>query len=456
MSIITNNHSSSKPLLIRGGGIVTMDETLGDFEQADILIEGGIIKEIDTQINIENAEIIDASTMIVMPGFIDGHRHLWESNIRGALPTENLDDYFKIVNQGFAPAYTADDAYLGTLVGALGALESGITTVFDWSHIQTSREHTDATIAALRESGLRCVFGFGMPGREDLGHQWPNDLLRLKKEEFSSDNQLLTLALSSLSPEHVPYEMAKAHFEMAHDTGVIISVHSGLAGMGEPDQIGRFGREGLLGPHVNLVHCNTLSDSEWEIIADTGTSVTITPSTEMQMGQGIPPIQQAMNVGVKPSIGIDVETTVPGDMWTQIRVLYALQRQNSFTELHAGRDAPRMLEVNDILEYATIAGANATRLENKVGTLTPGKQADLILLNANTLNAMPVNDMKNTVALNMDVRNVDTVIVGGKMVKQHGKMIGVDMDALSSRLYQSRDRLFEQTGLPGRTVNRSF
>lgn len=456
MSIVKKTSPSGKPLLIRGGGIITMDKKLGDFAQADLLIEEGIIKKIAPTINVTDAEIIDASSMIVMPGFIDGHRHQWEGNIRGALPTEDLDDYFKIVNQGFAPAYTPNDVYLGTLVSSLGALDAGITTVFDWSHIQTTRDHTDATIAALRESGLRVVFGFGMPGREDPENQWPQDLIRLKKEEFASDDQLVTLALASLSPEHVPYEMAKAHFEMVRDAGVIISVHSGLAGMGEPDQIERFGKEGLLGPHVNLVHCNTLSETEWKIIADTGTSVCITPSTEMQMGQGIPPIQQALDAGVKPSLGIDVETTVPGDMWTQMRVLYALQRQNAFTELHAGREAPKMIDVNDILEYATTAGATATGLEKKVGTIAEGKQADIILLSADTLNVMPVNDMRNAVALNMDSRNVDTVIVGGNIVKRHGKMIGVNIKDLSKRLDQSRNRLFDETGLPGRSIERSF
>ena len=314
-----------------------MDPRLGDFPKGDVHIQDGLVIAVGEHLEVAGAETIDASSMIVMPGFVDGHRHMWEGVVRNTLPTEDLNGYFELVNKGFAPAYTPEDAYLGTLVSALGALDAGITTVFDWSHIQTTPDHTDATISALREAGLRAIFAFGMPGAADRGHQWPHDLLRLQKEVFSSTDQLLALALASLSPEHVPDAMAKAHFVLTKDAGLIISVHAGLNGMGEPHQIERFGKEGLLGRHVNLVHCNTLTAAEWAIIAETGTSVCITPPIEMQMGQGVPPIQQARNAGVKPSLGVDVETSVPGDMWTQMRVIFALQRSNVFEMTHAGR-----------------------------------------------------------------------------------------------------------------------
>src|SRR5687768_11488432 len=163
MPIVTAPPTTQRPILIRGGGVVTMDPKLGDLKQADIHIRDGVIAEIGANLTVRDAEVIDASAMIVMPGFIDGHRHLWEGQLRNALPTEDLNEYFMLVNKGFALAYSPDDAYLGTLASALGALDAGVTTMFDWSHIHATPAHTEATIAALRESGLRTLFAFGPP-----------------------------------------------------------------------------------------------------------------------------------------------------------------------------------------------------------------------------------------------------------------------------------------------------
>jgi cytosine/adenosine deaminase-related metal-dependent hydrolase len=445
MAVVETLQAAHPHVLIQGGGVVTLDPSLGDLPVADVRVVDGRIAEVGAQLQAGDAHVIDARSTIVMPGFVDGHRHMWEGVIRNALPTDDLNEYFMRVNKGFAPVYSPEDVYIGTLVSALGALDAGITTVFDWAHIQTTPDHTQAALEAVAEASLRCVFGFGMPGAEDRGHQWPNDLLRLRKEGCFADGGLLTLALATISPEHAPYEMAKAHFMLAREAGVVVSVHSGLQGIGEANQIARFGKDGLLGPDVNLVHCNTLSAAEWEIIRDTGTSVAITPSTEMQMGQGLPPIQQALDMGIIAGLGADVETSVPGDMWTQMRVLYAFQRSNAFEARHAGQGAPALMTPLQTLQSATLGGAACCRLQDRIGSLTPGKQADLILLRTDMLNVMPVSDMQAAVLLNMDARNVDTVMVGGRIVKRHGQMLGVDMQQLQRRLLASRERVFRAT-----------
>ena len=436
MTIVSpGRESGSRPMLIKGAGLLTLDPALGDFDSADIHVRDGRIVEVAPELAVADAEVIDASAMIAMPGFVDAHRHLWEG--------EDLDSYFLRVNKGFAPVYTADDTYLGTLVGALGALEAGVTTVFDWAHVQNSRAHTDASIAALRESGLRTVFGFG-PGHQE-GAAWPDDVLRLRREEFASDDQLVTLALAGVSPESAPAPFVKRLFGLAREAEVVISVHAGINGMARRGEIERLGREGMLGPDVQLVHCNTLSPAEWRWIADTGTSVAITPGSEMQMGQGVPPIQPALDVGYRPSLGVDVETSAPNDMWTQMRLLFALQRMQSFEKKGAGGPAPTPMTMDDVLECAVTAGAKSARLDRRIGSLTPGKDADLILLRADMLNVMPVNDMRSAVVLNMDARNVDTVMVAGRIVKRHGRMIGVDVRQLGERLYAARERVYEGT-----------
>lgn len=436
----------NRPILIKRAGIVTLDPALGDLLTGDILIENEKISAVDRNIEVEGAETIEASAMIAMPGFVDGHRHLWEGVIRNALPTEDLDGYFARVNNGFARSFTPEDAYLGTLVSALGALDAGVTTVFDWAHIQNSADHTHATISALRDSGIRAVFGFGPAARDDEGAAWPHDLPRVQKEYFNSTDQLTTLALAGVSPEHCDDAFAKLQFKVAREADVIMSVHAGINGSGRPHQIERFGREGLLGPHVQLVHANTLTSLEWRIIADTGTTVCITPSSEMQMGQGVPPIQAALNVGYLPALGVDVETSLPGDMWTQMRLVFALQRMQAFERHFGAGEQVRRMDIDDVLACAVTAGAASSGLSDRIGSITPGKQADIILLRTDALNVMPVNDMRSAIVLNMDARNVDTVIVGGKFAKRNGKILGVDMARLTEQLYASRDRVYTKTG----------
>jgi cytosine/adenosine deaminase-related metal-dependent hydrolase len=448
---MTSERNSDRAVLLKGGGVITMDTQLGDMPVGDVLIRNGRIEAVQRNLMAADAEVIDASQMIVMPGFIDGHRHLWESVLRNTLPTEDLNGYFQMINGAFGPVYTPEDAYIGILAGALGALDAGITTVFDWSHIQTTPDHTRAAINALRTSGIRAVFGFGPSGGQDRNGHWPNGLRALQKEEFQSTDQLLTLALAGTSPEHVPDEVAKAQFYLARDAGVIMSVHAGIAGLGELHQIERFAREGLLSPRVNLVHCNTFTSREWQAVADCGAGICITPTVEMQMGHGIPPIQPALDVGIKPSLGIDVETSAPLDMWTQMRSIFSLQRMQAFEKRFAGGEAPAMLDCHDVLECATIGGARSMCLDHVTGTLTPGKAADVILLRTDMLNVMPVNDMKTAVLLGMDPRNVDTVFVNGVAVKRGGKMVGVDLTKLRQELYASRERVFAASQAAWRT-----
>jgi cytosine/adenosine deaminase-related metal-dependent hydrolase len=438
--------TAGRSLIIKGASIVTMDPALGDFSRGDILVKDGRIAEIGTSIEDEAAETIDADGMIAIPGFVDTHRHLWEGLLRNALPDATLAEYFATVNHRFGPAYEPEDVYCGTLVSALGAINSGVTTVLDWAHIQNSPAHTDASIEALRSSGVRAVFGFGLPTAEDRGHRYPDDLLRLRRESFPSDDQLLTLALATMSPEHGADELAKRYWHTAREASARISVHAGIAGFGQLHQIERFGREGLLGPDVTLVHCATLSETEWKIVADTGTTVSISTPIELQMGHGAPPIQRALDAGLTPSLSVDVETSIPGDFFTQMRATLAQQRGTAMAKAHAGDTPSSLLRARDVLFFATMAGATANGLAHKVGSLSKGKQADIALLAAG-INTLPINDPVGAVVLGMDTANVDTVLIAGRVMKRGGRLLNVEMNALGERVYQARDRVYERAGI---------
>jgi 5-methylthioadenosine/S-adenosylhomocysteine deaminase len=445
----TQQSADAGDILIRNAAIVTMDEQLTELERGDILVRNGEIVSIAPTIDAADVGILDASGMIAIPGFVDSHRHMWEGLIRNSLPDGTLADYFAQVNGKFGAAYSPDDVYAGTLISALGAINAGVTTVLDWAHIQNSRDHTDSSVQALEDSGIRGVFGFGTPSALDAGHLYPHDITRLAREQFSSRDQLLTLALATDSPEYAPYDDVKASWEMARSVGARITAHAGIVGFGTPGQIERFGRDGLLGPDVTLVHCGALSDTEWRILADTGTTVSISAQIEMLMGHGSAPFQQALDVGIVPSLSVDVETSVPGDFFTHMRASLAAQRGAMFQRMHRGEiDAVQLIGVRDVLGMATMAGARANGLEEKVGSLSVGKRADIVLLRADSVNVLPVNDLVGAVVSGMDVSNVDTVLIDGRIKKRHGHLVGFDLNHIVETVYSARDRVFAKAGVP--------
>lgn len=435
-----------RPILLKDGCVLTLDRALGDFEKADVLIEGTRISAVQPNISAPNAEVIDASRAIVMPGFVDTHRHMWQGIIRNTLADASLDDYRRDVLNTFGPAYRPEDVYAGNLVSALGAIDMGVTTVLDWSHIQNTPEHTDAAIKGLRESGLRALFAYGAPSNgiprwwEDTRHKFPDDIKRLRTQYFASDDQLVTLFLAS--PSGPPDQILKA-WAAAREVGARISIHVGVGEFGRVALLQRLNESKALKSDTTYIHCCTLNDTEWKLIADTGGTVSIAGYVEMLMGHGIPPVQRAIDNGIRPSLSVDVETSVPSDLFQQMRTVLSLQKNDVWARGLAGqRNLPPFLKAREVLEFATIEGARANGLDRRIGTLTPGKEADVILLRHDRLNVMPMNNAVGAVVSNMGPQNVDTVLIAGKVMKRNGQMIGVDYDRLGKLLSETRDRAF--------------
>jgi 5-methylthioadenosine/S-adenosylhomocysteine deaminase len=446
----------SRRLLVRGGTVLSMDPSVGDFMQGDVLVKNGKIEAVGPQLSAPGAYVIDARGKIVMPGFVDTHRHMWQGLIRNSGPNAQLLDYLNTVLFGFAPVITPDEVYTGNLVTALSAANAGITTMLDWSHIATSPEHSDAAIGGLAEAGVRAVYAYGPnfgkqpPWFEDLDNPYPGDIYRLAEEYFSSTDQLLTLALAAAGPEFSNVDAAEIEWNVARDVGVPITTHVGVGAPGSSGLLAQLaGRVGL-GPDTTYIHACTLTDLEFQMIADSGGKLSLAVPVEMQMGHGMPPIQRSLDFGIRPSLSVDVETNQPTDMFTQMRACFALQRgllnaENLFPET---AHVPQLLTARDVLEFATIEGARTNGLGNKVGSLTPGKDADFILLNARALNVAPMNDPVGAVVLGMDTSNVEAVFVAGRPLKWQGAMVGVDVEALLDRAEAMRLALYERAGLP--------
>ena len=434
--------------LIKGGIVLSLDPAVGDFALGDVLIEGDRILQVGPNLANGDVETIDASGMIVMPGFVDSHRHIWEGilrNIGTDVPLEGRTSYISFVLHKLAPAFRPEDAYAGNLISALGAIDAGITTLLDWSHIQSSPAHTDAVVQALEDSGLRAVFAYGFPWWGKWEERQPSWFVRAATEHFSTKDQTLTLALAAPGPEFTDFEVSRDHWKLARETGARITTHVGVGTYGQDAKVQEMGEAGLLGPDTTYIHCTTLNDTEIQMIVDTGGTVSLASPVEMMMGHGMPPIQKFLDRGLRPSLSIDVETNVPADMFNQMRSVLTLQRAVAAGQ---GKAAVGMREV---LEYATIEGARANGLDSKVGTLTPGKQADVILLRTDRMNVTPLNDPVTAIVTGMDTGNVDTVLIAGRLMKQHGKLLHVDWDAVKRMAVESRDYVVEKSGfkLPG-------
>jgi 5-methylthioadenosine/S-adenosylhomocysteine deaminase len=437
-------------ILLKNGVVLTLDPKIGNFMQADVLIDGSKIAAVGPNLSAEGAEVIDASNTVVMPGFVDSHRHIWEGilrNIGTDVPLEGEISYLAFILNTLAPVYRPQDVYAGNMVSILGALDAGITTVLDWSHIQATPDHTEEGIRALKDSGIRAVFAYGNPWWKYPEADQDNWFRDAAKRHFSSKDQLLTLGYAPPGPEFTPFDMAKGHWELAREMDAHLTVHVGVGTAGRHGKLGEMGKAGLLKDDTTYIHCTTLNDEEIQMIVDTGGTVSLAAPVEMMMGHGMVPIQRFLDRGLRPSLSVDVETNVPNDMFTQMRVLLSLQRALLFEEVLAGRDnLPNFLNARDALEFATVEGARANGLLDKTGTLTPGKEADIIMLRTDRVNVMPVNDPIGAVVWGMDTSNVDSVFVAGKAMKRNGQLLNVDLKSIQKMVTESRDYVVAQSG----------
>jgi 5-methylthioadenosine/S-adenosylhomocysteine deaminase len=436
---------SNQRMIIRNGFIVSLDPELGQLPGGDILVEDGKIVSVGRDLDAGDAEVVDANGMIVIPGFVDTHRHTWQTPVRGVLPCCTLDAYFTDLLGKIALNYRPEDVFIGNLVGSLEALNAGITTLLDWSHISNTPEHSDEAIRGLQEAGIRAIYAHGVPGDAAWWayseNKHPEDVRRLRDQYFSSEDQLLTLALATRAPGNVTPETAKHDWELARDIGARISVHVGMRLTGiHVNHVLGMNELGIMGPDTTYIHCTDSTDEELDLIASTGGTASVSAYVELLMGHGRPPTGRLLARGVRPTLSVDVVSSVPGDMFTQMRTALVYERILAFTDSPDEPFAPTLTH-NDVLEFATIDGAGACGLGDKIGTIAPGKQADLVFIRTDQVNVVPLIDPVTTVVVCADTSNIDSVFVAGKPVKRNGELVGVDLARLTSQLESSRDHL---------------
>jgi 5-methylthioadenosine/S-adenosylhomocysteine deaminase len=446
-------------ILIKGGSVISMERRVGDFDKGDVLIEDDKIVKIARSVRAPNAKIIDASNMIVMPGFVNAHIHTWQTAVRGIAGNWSIPEYLHIMHADIAPRFTANDTYLGNLIGSLNQISNGATTIFDWCHNNATPGHTDAAIEALQETGIRAMFGHGSPKPDATKDQTPythiphprSEIARLRKGIFASDSGLLTLAMAALGPDFSIWEVTEHDFKMAKEFDLLISAHVwGAPNRMNKDGYQKLAKMKLLGANHNLVHGVYLSDRELKTIIDSGASVTVTPEVELQMGHGVPLTGRLRDLGVQPSIGVDVESNISGDMFTIMRMTMQNQRNLDNQRVAKKTKMPAQklsITPREALEWATIESAKALNLDKKVGSLKPGKQADIIMINKNDLNIFPVHNPIESIVFHANGSNVDTVLIAGEIKKQNGKLSYRGIQKKKDLLLRSGKRILKDIKL---------
>jgi 5-methylthioadenosine/S-adenosylhomocysteine deaminase len=440
--------------VIRGGHVMSMDPQVGDFAQADVLIEGKKIIAVGPNLPAAGA-VIDARGKIVMPGFIDTHHHQFETALRSFLADGLLFNdgkphgainYFEHILGKFAPVYRPQDVYINELFGGLSQLDAGVTTVHDISQIHHSPQHSDAAIKGLADSGRRSVFGYFESAGNVPGNQYPADAARIKGQYFSSDDQLLSMSMGG--EIYLPgFEVAWA---LGRQLGLQVVAHI-VGSFGMAPTFDALAASNQFGPDNLFIHMTGMSDMSWQKVKDAGAGVSLAVPIEMNMRHGMPPILKTLSLGIQPSLSVDVECTLTADMFTQMRSAMALQRafvNQMALEQNNPPTLPELLTTRDVLRFATMEGARDLRLDRKTGSLTPGKEADIIILDAEAINVAPLNVVPGAVVSLMERSNVETVIVAGKVRKWKGRLLDVDLRRLRRELEASRDYLFSAAGIP--------
>jgi cytosine/adenosine deaminase-related metal-dependent hydrolase len=407
--------------LIRNGLVIDTEPEIVVHPGTDVLIEDDRIAAVGRGLVAEDATVIDATDRLVLPGFVDTHRHTWQTALRGIAADADLGEYLNLVLGRIGPHYRPEDVHIGTLAGALECLDSGITTVQDFSHVQYTPEHADAAVAALRDSGVRAVFGHGQPVFGPASA--PEEVVRVR--DLVGDDRLVTMALAPAGPSYAPIDEVERSWALARELGLRIFVHVG-SGPVAALPIEALRDRGLLDASTTFVHGNSLPDSELALIAAAGSAVSIAPAVEAQMGHGAPMINRLRRAGITTGLGVDVVTTVAGDVFSLMRAAL----------LTGGGQGVRAV---DVLRMATVDGAAALGLADRIGSLRPGKQADVVLLRLADANLVGgLHDPVGTVVTAAHPGNVDTVLVAGRVVKRGGHLVH---DSVAAAVRRSAEHL---------------
>lgn len=425
--------------LFKAGTVVTMDPSVPNLATGDVLVDGDRIAAVGANIAADGAEVIDAAGSIIMPGLIDAHHHAWLGVMRRMMPdVDDLFAYIGVVAETLGAQYRPVDMYVSTKLTAVASLDAGITTIIDACHNSRSPEHTDAALEAFDTVGIRALHmvGAAMDKKASAAHL-PADLARLAAN-WNHDGGLVRVGLFG------QFNLDWWKVARGLDMRILTEFIGDLAKLGP-----EFAEKGLLGTHNIFNHCTRMPEQNWRLFADSGVNVTINPRSDALFGFDDDRFayQQAIDHGMTPAIGIDLDTAFGSDLFGEMHALFGQQRSAMrYRRFRGEQDVPAPISVKAVLEAATVNGARAAGLETTIGTLTPGKQADIIMVRTNGVGVFPVTNAIGTIVQAVERSDVDTVMVAGAIRKRGGRLVGVDVAKLTADVTASRDFLLDASG----------
>ncbi|MDH6554032.1 5-methylthioadenosine/S-adenosylhomocysteine deaminase [Streptomyces sp. SAI-117] len=438
-------------ILLRGAHVITMTPDRPDAEQVDILIDGDTIAAVGETVEAPDAEVVDFSGRVIIPGLVNAHLHTWQTALRSAGADWTLMEYLTHLHGECVGQYTPADMHISNLAGALNQINCGTTTVGDWCHNALSPEHADAAVEGLVQAGIRAVFLHGTPYRSP---DTPHPLAEIDRllDGPVRDHALLTLGMALQGPQYSSVETALADFRAGAERGLVVSMHQSG---GEPSPGWEAVRNaGLFSPLTNVVHGADLPDDWIKTLVEAGVTFTTTPENELGQGHGTPVTGSLLSLGAAPSLGTDIDTVVPGRVLTAARI--ALAHQRSLDHAHHRQTTGTYANTPSVtgkqaLAWATVEGAKALGLADKVGRIEAGMQADLVAVDARALNLWPAHDPVATV-LHADIANIEAVMVAGTWRKRDHVLLASGLDEVRDQLCESGERLLRgirPAGSPG-------
>ena len=446
-----NSFPSGRPVVFRNATVLTIDPSSGMIENGDVLVVDNHIAAVGRQLAApDSAMEIDASGGILMPGMVDTHRHMWQTALRGFGADWTLTNYFQFYYLNWGKIFRPEDVYAGNLLAAIEAIDAGVTTTVDWSHGLQTVEYADAAADALEAVPGRFVLAYG----NLLGAPWEwtkapefADFIR-RRIDGHGDKLGMQIAFDVTGDPAFP---EKAAFEAAREFNLPVTTHAGVWGATNDNGIRLMYENGFMTPSTIYVHAATLSQDSYHRIAATGGHASISTESEQNAGQGYPPTWQLRRHKIPVSLSMDTSVWWSGDLFSAMRATLSADRAREHMEAHKQNNTVMLshLRAEQVMTWATLGGASALGMDSDIGSITPGKKADLVLIKNDQSPVMfPLLHPYGHVVFQAGRGDVHTVMINGNVVKYEHRLLGVDLDharqAVGKTIEYARSRMGEQ------------
>lgn len=422
--------SSGRPVVFRNATVLTIDPTLGIIENGDVLVTANRITAVGRQLTVpDDAVEIDATGGILMPGMVDTHRHLWQTALRGFGADWTLTNYFQFYYLNWGKIFRPEDIYAGNLLAAIEAIDAGVTTTVDWSHGLQTVEHADAAVDALEAVPGRFVLAYG----NLLGAPWQwakapefADFIK-RRIDGHGDRLRMQIAFDVTGDPAFP---EKAAFEVARDFNLPVTTHAGVWGATNDNGIRLMYEHGFMTPSTIYVHAATLSEDSYQRIAATGGYASVSAESEFNAGQGYPPTWMLRRHSIPVSLSMDTSVWWSGDLFSAMRATLNADRGREHMEAHKQSNTVTLshLRAEQVVNWATLGGAKALGMDSDIGSIVPGKKADLVLIKNDQSPVMfPLLHPYGHVVFQAGRGDVHTVMVEGTVVKHNHRLLGNEL-----------------------------